>query len=219
MDNSPPTLTGESPLSIGVDEEYNFLPIANDSDSSTLSFAIQNKPDWMVFDHQTGRLNGIPRESDVAVYQDIVISVSDEVTHVNFPAFSITVNTPTASNPYHAVRGELYQYLPDYGSLKGKSGVNFQIKNKPFWLNLDHQTGELSGIAEYSPSFGRYLDKRAFHNITVTASLGETHVEITPFPIVVVEDTFKHENKILNVGTHFNGSSTSFHSNCPATNV
>ena len=56
---------------------YNFQPKASDPDGNTLTFSIQNKPSWLVFNTTTGKLSGTPSSADVGTYSNIVISVSD----------------------------------------------------------------------------------------------------------------------------------------------
>ena len=89
--NEPPVLAGVPATGITAGEAYLFQPTASDADSEALRFGIANKPAWASFDEYTGRLWGTPAESDIGTHKDIVISVSDGVSSVKLPSFSIKV--------------------------------------------------------------------------------------------------------------------------------
>jgi hypothetical protein len=76
---------------------YVFRPTASDVDGDSLTFAIQNKPAWAMFNVSTGMLTGVPASSDLGIFANIVISVSDGVAVTALPAFSIAVASGTAS--------------------------------------------------------------------------------------------------------------------------
>ena len=100
--NTPPTIIGAPVQSVLVGEQYEFVPIASDPDGDPLVFSISGEPRWATFDAATGRLQGIPTEADVGVFDDIAISVSDGTDIVNLTAFSITVE---AAGPTPAPSG------------------------------------------------------------------------------------------------------------------
>src|SRR5690606_18763121 len=87
--NTPPTITGSPRRSVLQGEDYTFPPTAFDADGDSLSFSIANKPRWAAFDSSNGRLSGRPDGDDVAVFRNIVISVSDGAATASLPAFSI----------------------------------------------------------------------------------------------------------------------------------
>ena len=90
--NSVPTIHGDPSPGVMFGEKYVFEPSAIDADSDTLSYNIQNKPAWALFDAVTGAISGQPTIGDVGVYENIVISVSDGKSSISLPAFSITVS-------------------------------------------------------------------------------------------------------------------------------
>ena len=92
--NAPPTISGTPPTSATVGKSYSFRPTASDPEDATLTFSIVNKPAWAGFASSTGRLYGTPGSGRVGTYSGIRISVSDGVSTVSLPEFSITV-TPT----------------------------------------------------------------------------------------------------------------------------
>jgi len=75
---------------------YEFVPSASDADGDTLTFDIQNKPNWAKFDSSTGKLYGQPTLANVGDYGSIVVSVSDGTSSASLPAFSVAV-TQTAN--------------------------------------------------------------------------------------------------------------------------
>lgn len=90
--NSAPTISGTPASYTRYGDTYSFEPIAYDADGDTLNFTVQNKPTWASFDSSTGRIFGTPEMSEVGVYDDIVISVSDGANRASLSAFSVTVS-------------------------------------------------------------------------------------------------------------------------------
>ena len=93
--NSPPTLSGFPATSVLEKTFYDFVPKASDPDGDTLSFSINNRPDWADFDPTTGALYGTPTAADVGRYPNIEIGVTDGQATVTLSAFTIDV-TATA---------------------------------------------------------------------------------------------------------------------------
>ena len=93
--NTAPTIAGSPASATKSGEMYEFEPSASDADGDTLTFDIQNKPNWATFDSSTGRLYGQPTLANLGVYDGIVVSVSDSTSSASLPAFSVTV-TDTA---------------------------------------------------------------------------------------------------------------------------
>jgi uncharacterized protein YkwD/acetyltransferase-like isoleucine patch superfamily enzyme len=95
--NRSPTISGNPRTQIDVGKYYEFTPIASDPDGDSLTFEIQNKPDWAQFDTVTGRLSGQPSDSQTGTSLDIKISVTDGKGGESFlRMFSITVNSASA---------------------------------------------------------------------------------------------------------------------------
>lgn len=89
--NSVPTISGSPAREGTVAQAYGFTPSASDADGDTLTFLIQNKPDWATFDPATGRLSGTPTEGDVGSYTNITISVTDGVSSAALSPFTLSV--------------------------------------------------------------------------------------------------------------------------------
>ena len=94
--NEPPQFSGSPMQTVLQNTRYEFRPSATDPDGDRLTFTVTQKPGWAAFDRKTGRLSGTPRPSDVGVYPNIRISVSDGRTSTSLPTFGITV-TQTGS--------------------------------------------------------------------------------------------------------------------------
>ena len=89
--NTPPTISGTPVLEIAVGFTYRFAPNANDPDSDSLTFSIENLPGWAAFNTTTGQLTGTPTSGDVGTYDNIVVSVSDGNASISLNRFSINV--------------------------------------------------------------------------------------------------------------------------------
>ena len=71
-----------------------------DTDGDSLTFSIENRPSWAVFNEETGTLAGTPGAADVGTAEGIVISVSDGNESASLPPFSITVAAaPVVATP------------------------------------------------------------------------------------------------------------------------
>ncbi|MDJ0909454.1 MAG: putative Ig domain-containing protein [Woeseiaceae bacterium] len=89
--NSPPTISGNPPSAVTVNEAYSFTPTASDPDGDTLTFSIVNQPAWADFDPTTGRLWGTPAMGDIGIAQNVRISVSDGSVSAALSAFDVEV--------------------------------------------------------------------------------------------------------------------------------
>jgi hypothetical protein len=102
--NNPPVISGSpSSTTLVVGNAWSFTPTASDPDGNTLTFSITGRPSWMSFNTSTGRLSGTPTSSNVGVYQNIRISVSDGQATAQLPAFTLTVTSPPAGYRFGGV--------------------------------------------------------------------------------------------------------------------
>ena len=86
-----PEIDGSPTNTAYVNTYYEFQPTV-EAATDVLAFAIQNKPDWAVFDAKTGTLSGIPVSDFVdTLHEDIVISVDSDGETAALPAFNILV--------------------------------------------------------------------------------------------------------------------------------
>ncbi len=91
--NDVPTISGTPVTNVSENDIYSFTPTADDVDKNdTLTFSITNKPSWAIFDTNTGKLSGIPTNSDVGTTTGIIITVTDSLNaSASLSAFDITV--------------------------------------------------------------------------------------------------------------------------------
>ncbi|MBT7583062.1 MAG: hypothetical protein HN572_08860, partial [Kordiimonadaceae bacterium] len=90
--NEAPVITGTSVTQVLQDQPYAFQALAVDQDAgSRLTFSIENKPSWAIFDVKTGLLSGLPDNNNVGIYQNIKVTVSDGHLEDSLPVFSLAV--------------------------------------------------------------------------------------------------------------------------------
>jgi hypothetical protein len=75
---------------------YAFTPAVAGHSGRPLKFTIKNKPAWASFGIRHGTIYGTPQMADAGTYSNILITVSDGVTTVTLPAFTIAVAAVTA---------------------------------------------------------------------------------------------------------------------------
>jgi len=185
MSNVAPTISGNPPTSVTVGVAYDFTPTASDADGDTLSFSIQNRPQWASFDTSTGRLSGTPAAGDVGAYDNIRISVSDGMADAALAPFSITVTAPnnnraptiSGTPASSVVVGAAYDFTPTASDPDGDT-LSFSIQNRPQWAAFDTSTGRLSG----TPAAG---DVGSYANILISVSDGALSASLAAFSIAV----------------------------------
>lgn len=97
--NLPPTIIGTPMTELKAGENYIFTPIASDPEGQNLTFSISNRPSWLNFSQSTGQLSGVPSNSNVGTFSNIIISVSDGTHTVSLDSFNIKVIEDTSNNP------------------------------------------------------------------------------------------------------------------------
>lgn len=102
--NDAPTISGSPLTSVEIGNSYIFTPSAEDVDGDVLTFNIENKPPWLMFNSSTGQLSGTPSISDGGIYSNIIIKVNDgRGGKAQLPTFSIEVtggnNAPIIESP------------------------------------------------------------------------------------------------------------------------
>ncbi|KZN77556.1 ExeM/NucH family extracellular endonuclease [Pseudoalteromonas luteoviolacea] len=184
-----PVISGQPERIVGTGREYSFTPTASDQNNDDLTFSIVNKPSWATFNTQTGRLSGTPSVADIAVYEQIQISVTDGTSTVSLPIFTVevvdssSIKTPptiTGTPSTSAVVGIAYGFRPAAND-EDNDTLTFSITNKPSWATFNTQNGELTG----TPSS---QDVGVASNIVIGVTDGNTDVVTLPaFSIQVSE--------------------------------
>lgn len=138
-DNSAPSISGSAPPAVVMGTTYSFTPQASDADGDTLTFSIQNRPEWASFDTQTGRIWGTPTLGAVGVYNNVRISVSDgtdtaslkfgvEVTSSALGSVSLSWAAPTL-NEDGTTLTDLAGYKIYYGTNANDLNTMIRIDN------------------------------------------------------------------------------------------
>jgi hypothetical protein len=189
--NNPPQIVGVPPGIAQVGQLYQFTPSATDADGDTLTYRIDNRPDWATFSPTTGRLEGTPPDTARSTYERILISVSDGKSASELPAFSITVqgltapaNTPptiSGTPSTSIVAGNAYEFVPQAVDPDGQTLV-FSVTGQPAWTVFDSVTGRLGG----TPVDG---DVGSHGPITISVSDGTASASLAAFSIEVTAGT------------------------------
>ena len=140
VSNPPQTISGQPLTSVNVGSPYTFTPTASDSDGDKLTFSVTNMPAWAGFSTSTGTLSGTPGSTSAGTYANIIISVSDGITSVSLPAFSISVNqtssgsatlswTPPNQNSDGSALTNLAGYKIHYGTSASNLTQTAQVAN------------------------------------------------------------------------------------------
>lgn len=89
--NDAPVISGEPATQVASGSAYLFEPIASDVDNENLVFTAENLPAWASINGVTGSITGSPGTTDIGVYDNIIVTVSDGELSTSLPAFSINV--------------------------------------------------------------------------------------------------------------------------------
>jgi hypothetical protein len=183
-----PVLWGSAPPSVLATKYYSFQPNALDLSGYTLDFAVRNKPSWAKFDSRTGRLYGTPTQANVGSYPNISIYANDGHMLGTLPPFKLTVVGAISRPPVisgspstSAAVGQHYVFQPTASDPAGNA-ITFSVQNKPSWLSLNTQTGQLQGVPT-SSNVGTYA------GIVLSASDGTSSSSLTAFSIRVQSST------------------------------
>jgi hypothetical protein len=180
--------TGVPPTGATVGASYSFKPTIVSSSNRAITFAIQGKPSWMVFDTSTGAVSGTPAADDVGLSGDISIVASDASSTGTLGPFTIRVSAEPApastqppviaGTPAEAVTaGQIYTFQPLATDAAGKA-LTFAIVNRPIWATFSTSTGLLSGTPTAAQA-GTYS------SISILVSDGTTSAVLPMFSIVV----------------------------------
>jgi len=138
--NTAPRISGNPPRTATVGQTYMFVAQASDADGDKLTFDIANRPRWANFNTTNGTLMGTPIQGDSALYENIVISVTDGQMMASLPAFSIDVSqvatssvtlnwTPPTENEDGTPLTDLMAYKIYYGVTEGSYPNEIWIDN------------------------------------------------------------------------------------------
>jgi hypothetical protein len=187
--DTPPSISGTPAVTVVAGSSYSFVPGVADPDSQTLTFSIASRPPWASFDTTSGAITGTPADSDVGIYQNISITVSDGSLSTALGPFQITVqaraapplvnHSPTISGtPATSVTaGTAYSFTPVASDVDNDT-LSFTIANKPAWAAFNSGTGSLTGTPT-SANVG------TSSNIVISVSDGKATASLAAFAIQV----------------------------------
>ena len=89
--NGAPTISGNPASAVTVGNQYTFTPNASDPDGDTLTFSVENLPNWATFDPASGEVSGVANLGTEGDYTNIRITVSDGSLSASLPSFNINV--------------------------------------------------------------------------------------------------------------------------------
>ena len=116
--NTPPVISGIANSSITEGGFYIFTPTVDDPDSDNRIFSIENLPTWAKFDFKTGTILGVPLASNIGLYENIVITVSDGISSDSLSGISIEVLEVQSRGVESPLLGEIAAYSIYMGTSK-----------------------------------------------------------------------------------------------------
>ncbi len=134
------TISGSPHTATAPENLYSFQPQAYGGSGQSLSFSIDNKPEWASFDAATGQLSGTPNSTDIGSYSNISIEVFDGQTTATLESFDIDVLAGGTSSillswspPTARVNGEplvdMAGYRFYYGREQGRYSNMVEVNN------------------------------------------------------------------------------------------
>jgi hypothetical protein len=190
--NSAPVITGEPVTEVTAAAAYVFQPSVVDPDGDTLTFSAEGLPAWATLDPGTGRISGMPEESDEGETADIQLTVSDGKQISSLKWFRILIGRRTKPSetipgtappvisgtpPTTATIGSQFTFTPT-ASDPDTLQLTFSISNKPAWASFSTSTGRLSG----TPGAGQ---AGTYSNIVIGVSDGRAPVALPAFTVQV----------------------------------
>jgi hypothetical protein len=176
--NQAPTISGSPAGAVTVNQTWSFTPSASDPNGDSLTFSVENAPDWTTFEPPTGTLSGTPDSGDVGMFTDIRITVSDGTLSDTIGPFSVEVTQVALGSV--TVSWSLPTLYNDGSSLSGHiDGVNIY----------------------YGTAQGNYPNKVAITNIGTTTHVVDNLVPDTYHFVATVVDDQGIESNVSNIGS------------------
>ena len=179
--NSPPTISITAPDLTRVGDDFLLAPTWSDPNDDRPLFTIENQPDWLDFDSNTGELSGVPTDSNVEIYEDIVITISDGEFEDSTDPFSLTVlyapvTRESISNSANANVTE----TPEGFDVEGDTmilvgGVETVLNNADLQFEFDEEGNliDLVGFADLPPEITETLSLDASVSVQIGLYTGE----------------------------------------------
>ena len=173
------------------DSSYSFVPVGDDIDvGDTLVYSIDGLPSWASFSTSNGTLLGVPDNSHVGVYSDIIITITDSNGEFStLPTFNITVintnDAPVISGTPNSSIDEdtAYSFTPTTIDDDGDA-LTYSITGLPAWASFATSNGEITGTPD-KDDIGSYTDIQ----ITVTdGNGGSDSLAVFGIDVIFVND-------------------------------
>jgi len=163
---------------VGFAPEFRVDRLEFSGGTGTRTLTITNKPSWAIFNSSTGALTGTPGPGDIGTTTSgIVLTITDAVTSVSLPAFSISV-------------------------LASGSGSATLSWTPPTTNQDNSQLNDLAGFrVYYGTSPGNYPNSKTISNPGVTMGVVENLAPGTWSFVVTAYDYFGNESSYSNVAT------------------
>lgn len=149
--NDAPVVSSTPGVTVAEDDTYEYTITAADVDAADiLTYTAPVLPNWLSFNTVTGKLSGMPANTDVGVHT-ITLRVNDGTVDVD-QTFSVTVsNTNDApvfsSAPVLVVdEDNSYNYTVTAADDDAGNTLTYSTAAIPAWLSFDHVTQILSGV-------------------------------------------------------------------------
>jgi len=157
IDEVPPTISSDPPLSNKVGVEYIYPPRASGYPSISWSFEVS--PDTMTIDPNTGKITWIPDPNQVGDHS--ITLKAENAVGFDSQTWTISVNPAIISNPSPSVKvGEEYSYSP---IAIGKGDTNWSLTEFPDGISIDDTSGEIAWV----PDEGQIQDHAVTLKVTV----------------------------------------------------
>jgi len=163
IDEVPPTVFSDPPLSNAVGVKYIYSPTADGYPSITWSFEVA--PDAMAVDPNTGKITWIPDPNQVGDHS--ITLKAENVIGFDDQTWTISVNPVITSTPSEsATVGEEYIYSP---VLIGKGTTHWSLIEHPDGVSFNSDSGEIV----WNPVQGQIQDNEVILKVTVNGK-GDT---------------------------------------------
>lgn len=189
-----PVISGTpAQTTLGVGKSFSFTPTAGSPTGATLAFLLMNAPAFLSINTATGAVTGVPSIVDIGSYPNVRVAVSDGVSTVAGPAFTLTVvadatqpTTPavtgtlsiTGSPVTAIVEGVAWSFRPTITVTGSGSAPVFRVANAPAWTTFDATTGTLSGAPPPAAA-------ATYPNIVISVSDGVAEAALPAFTLSV----------------------------------
>ena len=153
-----PQISGSPQETANAGRPYTFTPTATDADGDTLTFSIENQPDWATFDATNGQLSGTPFAANVGTTEDVRISVSDGEATSSLAPFSLMVTPQKLTTANFVPGGVTFPTANGYrsvGTLTMNTGERSQVfDNSDLTLEFDEEGNllDIFGDTELPPA-------------------------------------------------------------------